>query len=167
TRDDILIQVNHFGRHRKVLLKEALQYVTNEIDYKYAVWLTKAYHQWKKQNNFLDYTDLLTEYNEYGKPLDIDTIFVDEAQDLSSLQWDAVLRLGEKATQWYVAGDDDQAIFHWAGADAHAFQDFKVDDTHVLSQSYRLPRQVHSAALGISKRIENRLEKNFAPRDFE
>ena len=42
-------------------------------------------------------------------------IFVDEAQDLSLIQW-AMINKIEKDTECdvWVAGDDDQAIFGWA-----------------------------------------------------
>jgi DNA helicase-2/ATP-dependent DNA helicase PcrA len=167
TRDDILLQANHCGRHRKLHLKDTLQDVTTEIDFKYARWFTNAYRTWKEANGMFDYTDLLTRYIEHGKPLDIDVIFVDEAQDLSALQWDAVERLGSNAKRWYVAGDDDQAIFHWAGADSNAFQDLVVDKTEILNQSFRVSKAVHHAAMEIVHRIRKRLPKEYAPTESE
>jgi superfamily I DNA/RNA helicase len=163
TDSDLLLQVNHCGRHRGILLKEALTQSSLKIDYKYAVWFTKAYKQWKKSNGLLDYTDLLIQYLERGKPLDIDVIFVDEAQDLSVLQWEVVEKLGGRAKRQYIAGDDDQAIFHWAGADSSAFQDLVVDKTEILGQSYRLSKSVHAAAQKISARIHNRIDKDYLP----
>ena len=41
----------------------------------------------------------------------LDVLFIDEAQDLSPLQWRMVRRLWNKAAKTYIAGDDDQAIF--------------------------------------------------------
>lgn len=167
TRDDLLIQANHCGRHRKIMLREALQGVSTEIDFKYATWFTKAYRSWKDHNGMLDYTDLLTKYIEYGKPLDIDVLFVDEAQDLSSLQWEAVFKLGANAQKWFIAGDDDQAIFHWAGADSDMFQDLVTDQVEVLGQSFRVSKAVHFAASKISSRISKRLTKDYAPTQSE
>ncbi len=167
TREDFLIQANHAGRHRGVMLKEALRGLPMEIDFKFATWFTRAYHDWKFANGLLDYTDLLTRYVEYGKPLDIDTIFIDEAQDLSDLQWKAVFRLGENAKKWFICGDDDQAIFHWAGADSHIFQDLKADETKVLNQSYRVSKAVHKAAMRIANRISKRMEKEYSPTESE
>ena len=161
TRDDVLIQINHMGRHRKFGLKEALKHARMPIDEKYAIWFTNGYRDWKYANGLLDYTDLLVKYNEWGKPLPIDVIFVDEAQDLSALQWDAVKKLGANAKRWYIAGDDDQAIFHWAGADATAFQEFKVDKTEVLDQSYRLSKAVHDFSMRIVQRIKKRIPKEY------
>jgi DNA helicase-2/ATP-dependent DNA helicase PcrA len=167
TRDDFLIQANHRGRHRKQHLKEALDGVSLDVDYKYALWFTKAYRSWKDTEGLMDYTDLLSSYIENGRPLDVDVIFVDEAQDLSALQWEVVSILGANAKRWYVAGDDDQAIFTWAGADPHVFQDFQADKTEVLAQSYRCSKAVYRAAMGIAGRIKTRLEKNYAPTQSE
>lgn len=163
TRDDFLIQANHSGRHRKIMLRESMKNMSLEIDFKYATWFTNAYRDWKKLNGLLDYTDLLSRYVEYGRPLDIEAIFVDEAQDLSPLQWDAVFLLGANARRWYIAGDDDQAIFHWAGADSNVFQDLKADKVEILSQSYRLSVKVHELATRISTRMHKRLKKDFEP----
>jgi superfamily I DNA/RNA helicase len=163
TRGDLLIQVNHCGRHRKVQLKEALKTTSLEIDYRYATWFTKTYRAWKTQEGLLDYTDLLVQYLIYGIPLNIDVMFVDEAQDLSLLQWDVVKKLGANVKRWYVAGDDDQAIFHWAGADSSTFQDLEADKTEILGQSYRVSKAVHAAALGIARRIKRRVKKEYLP----
>jgi len=163
TKDDFLLQVNHRGRHRKIMLKEAMKSLPLEIDYKYAIWFTNAYRDWKNIMGYLDYTDLLTKYVEYGTPLDIDVLFIDEAQDLSPLQWDVVNVLGAKAKRKYACGDDDQAIFNWAGADSHVFQDLKADNIRVLSQSFRVSQAVHSLAMNIVSRIKHRLEKKYLP----
>jgi superfamily I DNA/RNA helicase len=167
TRDDMLLQINHCGRHKGILLKEALAQSSVDIDYKYAMWFTKAYRNWKTKNGMLDYTDMLTNYLDYGFSLDIDSIFVDEAQDLSSLQWEVVSKLGFNAKRWFIAGDDDQAIFHWAGADSSAFQDLSTDITEVLGQSYRVSRNVYETAMRITGRMKKRLPKDYSPTPSE
>ena len=40
---------------------------------------------------------------------------------LSPLQWKLYDKLKEKSKDVYLAGDDDQAIFAWAGADVNRF----------------------------------------------
>jgi DNA helicase-2/ATP-dependent DNA helicase PcrA len=164
TLGDMLLQINHLGRHRGILLKEAMVNASTEIDYRYAVWFTKAYRKYKSNENLLDYTDLLMQYMDNGKPLDIDVMFVDEAQDLSRLQWEVVEKLGARAKRHYISGDDDQAIFQWAGADSSAFQQLETDDVQVLNQSYRIPRSIHKVAKSISDRIKLRLVKEYKPR---
>jgi superfamily I DNA/RNA helicase len=165
TKADRLLQLNHLGRHRGVMLKEALKDAPVELDFQYAKWFTEAYRQWKHKRNLYDFTDILTEYLKRGKDLDVDVLFVDESQDLSWLQWQVVHKLGTNVTRRYLAGDDDQCIYIWAGASAEIFNTEPCDDYLVLPQSYRIPRSVHELSQSIIKRIRIRQQKEFKPRD--
>ena len=42
-------------------------------------------------------------------------------QDLSPLQWDVAHVIEKHSERIYCAGDDDQAIYRWAGADVDHF----------------------------------------------
>jgi superfamily I DNA/RNA helicase len=90
----------------------------------------------------------------------IDTLIIDEAQDLSKLQWTIVHKLLNFAEVTYVAGDDDQAIYNWAGADVQSFLEFP-GDPEILSQSYRLPREIRDLGHGIIQGIAKRKLKPF------
>ena len=50
-----------------------------------------------------------------------DVVFIDEAQDLSLMQWNMVKTIWNRTEDNYIAGDDDQAIFKWAGANVDSF----------------------------------------------
>ena len=50
-----------------------------------------------------------------------DVVFIDEAQDLSPIQWMMYDILKANTKDIYLAGDDDQAIYAWAGADVDRF----------------------------------------------
>lgn len=52
---------------------------------------------------------------------------VDEAQDLTPLQWDMVVKIAKSVWRVYIAGDDDQAIYEWNGAEVEYFQTFPVE----------------------------------------
>jgi DNA helicase-2/ATP-dependent DNA helicase PcrA len=93
-------------------------------------------------------------------------VIIDEAQDLSRIQWDLVLELAARCNQVYVAGDDDQACFHWAGADVKSFLNIE-GNIKVLEQSYRVPAKVHRLANSVVRRIRIRQEKSWNPRDTE
>jgi len=112
----------------------------------------------------MDFTDLLERLIEQGERLPaLDVLIVDEAQDLSRLQWKLVMKLSEKADRTFIAGDDDQAVYTWSGADVESFLTCK-GEVKILEQSYRVPAKIHFLANSIVKRIQNRQEKIWAPR---
>ena len=67
------------------------------------------------------------------------------------------------ALETYVAGDDDQAIFRWAGADIeHFIGKWPGDNRNTiieLKQSYRIPKSVHSIATKLAQSISKRITK--------
>jgi DNA helicase-2/ATP-dependent DNA helicase PcrA len=69
----------------------------------------------------------------------------------------------QEASEVYIAGDDDQAIFGWAGADVAKFLSLK-GDKRILPQSFRIPRSVHRLANDVVSRIKNRYVKPWQPR---
>ena len=164
---DQLLRLNHLGRHRRLKLLEAIKVLGLDLDEQLAAHFTRTYRQWKDAEGLLDYTDLLTRYLDRGGPLPVDLFIVDEAQDLSPLQWEVAERMGATAREFVVAGDDDQAIYSWAGATADLFIHWRADDVEVLHQSYRLPRQVWDKVQEVAGRIESRQEKQYLPRDDE
>jgi len=63
----------------------------------------------------------------------------------------------------YCAGDDDQAIYRWAGADVDHFINLE-GGSETLSTSYRIPQSVHAVAEGVAKRIHRRFPKRYDPK---
>lgn len=134
---------------------------TRDLSIKKLDWVARNYRQFKKQIGVLDFTDLLTRYLKEGDPLPIKVAFVDEAQDLTTLQWQVIAKLFKNVERLYVAGDDDQAIYEWSGADVNKFLKFNGKTT-VLSKSYRLPKDIHAYANNIAHEIRNRHSKEFS-----
>ena len=78
-----------------------------------------------------------------------------------------VRTLWAKANKTYIAGDDDQAIFKWAGADVDTFIALKeeVDHIRTLDQSYRIPGgPIHELSQNIIRKVSNRYDKEYRPR---
>ena len=127
------------------------------------VW--RAYEAWKQEFGYYDFNDMLDKAAQMplGK---YEHVFVDEAQDLSPLQWRVVEAVTRDADTVTVAGDDDQAIFIWGGADPQGMQRWSEDNkatVSVLDQSYRVPREVHWLAQAVRGRIAGSVDKTYRP----
>lgn len=119
--------------------------------------------EYKRRNGILDFTDML---NIPKNILDVDAIIVDEGQDLTLHQWAFVRAISKRAKAITIAGDDDQSIYHWAGADALAMLSFRAERL-VLPLSHRLPRKIKTLASSVVERISARIPKDFKARDEE
>jgi len=118
--------------------------------------VAKHIEDYKDTYKRIDYNDMLNQFIDQiqlpdAKVPKFDVIFIDEAQDLSLLQWKMIKALQPHTKDIYIAGDDDQAIFGWAGADVASFINFDAIEIP-LKQSKRVPRKIHDRAL---QRLDN------------
>jgi superfamily I DNA/RNA helicase len=124
------------------------------------------YNQYKVNNNLIDFADMIKKF--LSKPElcpSFNTVFIDEAQDLSPIQWDMYDLLKNNSKNVYLAGDDDQAIYGWAGADVDRFIKEPAEEK-VLSKSRRIPIAVQEISEVITERIQGlRATKNYLPRN--
>ena len=130
--------------------------------------IAKEIKDYKKTHGLIDFTDMLEKFLHKGKSPKFDVIFVDEAQDLSIIQW-AIINKIERETgcDVWVAGDDDQAIFGWAGAEVDSFINWEAKEIP-LKQSERVPTEIQLKDLSIINRVEdNRLSKDYFPKKIK
>jgi len=121
--------------------------------------------RYKKEYALIDFNDMILNFIKSDLSPKFDVVFVDEAQDLSLMQWDMTKTIWDKAEDTFIAGDDDQAIFKWAGADVDSF--IALQDQMInlpLIQSHRIPIKVHQLAMNIINRVRNRIDKNWKPK---
>jgi DNA helicase II / ATP-dependent DNA helicase PcrA len=134
------------------------------IEWYHFEYVERCYRHYKQRNNLLDFTDLLEKILlEPNRLPRLEVLIVDEAQDLSRLQWDLVEALAKRSDRTYVAGDDDQALYNWAGADVGSFLSLP-GEIKILEQSYRVPAKIHQLADKVAHRIRNRQPKVWNPR---
>jgi len=123
------------------------------------------YKDKKKKFEFNDMIQMLI--NNPEKIPEFDVIFIDEAQDLSPLQWKLFDILKTKTKDMYLAGDDDQAIFAWAGADVSRFIKEPAKE-RVLIYSKRISRTVQEQSMIAIGNISGvKKNKKYNPRDYE
>ncbi len=132
----------------------------------------KIYNQRLKENNALDFDDLilktvelfvthpdvLEKYQEKFK-----YIMVDEYQDTNRAQYILTKLLASKYRNICVVGDDDQSIYSWRGAEIRNILDFEKDypGTTVikLEQNYRSTKIILKAASEVVKNNTQRKKK--------
>ena len=126
------------------------------------------YFKYKENNALIDYTDMIHQFIEkkYLCPK-FDVVFIDEAQDLSPIQWMMYDILKANTKDMYLAGDDDQAIYAWAGADVDRFIQEPAKEV-VLKKSRRVPVKIQEVSNIIISRIEGlRADKIYYPKNEE
>lgn len=104
--------------------------------------IATMFDSWRDDKKYYDFTDVLEKVLEYGITLDVDVVFIDEAQDMTVLQWKVIDQLFANAKHMYLAGDSNQSLFKWAGADVKRFTDVPCEDTIFLANSYRCSKSV-------------------------
>lgn len=139
--------------------KVAFNYA-KDLDVDMMKFVSINYSEMKREFGLVDYNDIVEEFIKVNKPLPVRVAIIDEAQDLTTLQWKMALIAFRNCETIYVAGDDDQAIYEWSGADLDFFLSLK-GNLRVLHHSYRLP----SSILNYSKRISDSIKKR-ATKDF-
>jgi len=149
------------------ILKEFDEFNDTTLHRDYVTVVEKAYGDFKSKKGKIDFTDMLLKFLEMGTGPDLDLLIVDEAQDLSPIQWrmikECLLPNSKKA---YYAGDDDQCIFNWAGADVRDFL-YSCENKIILDKSYRVPKLVHNFASQIISNVGIRQKKDWQPREEE
>jgi len=124
-----------------------------------------ALKAFKLDLSLIDFSDMLEDFLKYCGPVDVDVAIIDEAQDLTPLQWKVAELAFADVSEIYIAGDDDQAIYSWSGADVEHFMSLKADEKEVLPKSHRLPRKIFEVASSVISRVASRYAKDWEPRD--
>ena len=142
------------NEHNQDLERNKLRIISNELE------------RYKKEHGLIDFNDMILEFTKSDKSPKFDVVFIDEAQDLSLMQWDMAKTIWNKTDDSFIAGDDDQAIFRWAGADVDSFI-AQEGQMMPLTQSFRIPSKVHTLAMGIINKVRNRIDKSWNPKIHE
>jgi DNA helicase-2/ATP-dependent DNA helicase PcrA len=118
---------------------------------------------YKKDYNMFEFSDMISDFVEKKLCPSLDVIFLDEAQDLNPLQWEMFFYIESQCKRSFVAGDDDQAIYAFQGANPKTFINLQGTPDH-QTVSRRVPRAIHRVALSILDNIDERRDKIWEPR---
>ena len=144
------------------------KYQPNIDDY---VRVYSEYQRQLKNNNALDFDDLLTKTLElfYNSPKTLEYyqnkfkyIHVDEFQDTNLVQYKLIRLISAKHKNVFVVGDEDQCIYCWRGANIDNIKNFISDyqcKMYKLEQNYRSTKQIIKVANKLIKNNIARLDK--------
>ena len=144
----------------------------NERDAETIVRVFSAYEKHLKENNALDFDDLLSrtlrllktdkEAREYlgGR---FRYILVDEFQDTNEVQFDIIRLLSSVHGNLFAVGDDDQSIYGWRGAKIenilHFEKQFPAARVFKLQRNYRSTKNILAVANETIKNNGRRKQK--------
>jgi superfamily I DNA/RNA helicase len=127
--------------------------------------LVRKYEEYKANEHLVDFFDCLIKYVQEGDSLPCKVVFIDEAQDISALQWKVIEKAFARAEKIIIAGDENQSIYAYSGARPDFLialaRKFPVE---YLSVSYHIPQSVYRLAKAIVAFIGDKTDKPFEPR---
>lgn len=162
SKGDQLVFIESLARMMMKNYADMYSEMNPDFDLYELLHFAESYIAYKKSHLLVDFTDMLEEYLLSGIKPPLKVLFVDEAQDLCKLQWKIVEQMSNSSLETWIAGDDDQAIFRWSGADIDYFQKIaKENKTEILHQSYRLPIKIQEFSNKLIQRVYDRVPKEF------
>lgn len=158
---DRMTAIDSYARAREVSLEDAWAEHGEPVRWREFQQWKGTFELYKRDAGKWDFSDMIEMFPESCAPLDVDVAIVDEAQDLTRAQWRMVDYAFAKVSETWIAGDDDQAIYRWAGADTERFMALDAE-REVLPESHRLPETVFNESQRVIAQVARRYEKRFA-----
>lgn len=163
----------HWMRHRMLPFDQAFKIFMQEhpetptsLSRQYLINYIERRHAFKEsQGGLWDYTDILVgALRDEICPLGIRVVFRDEEQDSSLLLSKVADVWSSRAERVYLAGDPEQAIYNWSGADPKLFMDWFADETVVLTEGHRCAQAVTTLARAVQSKMKLRYPSDqFSP----
>ena len=159
--ETVMAEMNNsiFARMQISRNKCQVEKMTNQEKNMYRAWMA-----WMEEGGYVDYTGMLEQTLLFGRYPDIDVLFIDEAQDLTQLQMDLILKWAENVEITTIVGDADQAIFRFAGSDPDVFKNLDHKWIDVLKQSHRVPKKILNFSLKTIRQIKDREDVDYMPK---
>ncbi len=164
---------NEISRYKNSLIDPSVAWEKAELpNYKKIAQTYEQYEKYIKDNNLVDFDDLLVlpyKILEENEDLCRETseryqyIMVDEYQDTNDLQYRLIRKICSTHENICVVGDDDQSIYGWRGANIKNILDFKDEfkNTKIikLENNYRSTTNILKAANELIEHNRSRLGK--------
>ncbi|WP_435316965.1 UvrD-helicase domain-containing protein [Haloarchaeobius sp. TZWSO28] len=124
----------------------------------------RAWRKYKGDNELVGFADMLERVEQRSLLPNVDYLVIDEFQDITTLQHRVYDEWRPHMKGVLIAGDDDQVVYAWQGADPDLLLDAEPDDDIILPNSYRLPSRILNIVNKEIRHIEKRQDKDLKPR---
>ncbi len=124
----------------------------------------RGWRSYKGEEGKIGFADMLERVKQRSLLPNVDYLVIDEFQDITTLQYDVYEEWKPHVEQVLIAGDDDQVVYSWQGADPALLLEEVVDKDIILPNSYRLPSNVLNAVNKEIRHIDQRQDKDLKPR---
>ena len=124
----------------------------------------RAWRGYKGDNGLVGFADMLERVAGRSLVPSVDHLVLDEFQDITTLQYGVFEEWRPHMEKVLIAGDDDQVVYAWQGADPDLLLETDVDEDVVLPNSYRLPSEILNVVNAEIRHIDKRQEKDLHPR---
>ncbi|WP_324756222.1 ATP-dependent helicase [Haloarcula montana] len=124
----------------------------------------RGWRTYKGDNDVIGFADMLERVAQRSLLPNVDYLIIDEFQDITTLQYDVYQEWKPHMKRVLIAGDDDQVVYAWQGADPDLLLEEEVTEDEILPNSYRLPSQILNVVNREVRHIEKRQEKDLNPR---
>ncbi|MBK7875541.1 MAG: ATP-dependent helicase [Planctomycetes bacterium] len=167
TRDDLLRYAYDWCRNRRLDPLRSLGRCpverVRQSDFEVFI---RRYERFKAERELRDFIDMIQDVLTAGIRPPVTVAFLDEMQDLSPLQVAVVEFWFAQCDRSYAAGDDDQAIHQFQGADPTWMHSLCARrPPRILTQSRRVPWAAHALAQRVIGKNKNRIAKEYFPDD--
>ncbi len=123
----------------------------------------RGWRNYKGENDLVGFADMLQRVKQRSLLPNVEYLVIDEFQDITSLQYDVYEEWKPHMEKVLIAGDDDQVVYAWQGADPGLLLEEGGDDV-ILDTSHRLPSEILRVVQQEVQHIDKRQEKNLSPR---
>jgi len=123
----------------------------------------RAWRNYKGEHDLTGFADMLERVKQRSLLPNVDYLVIDEFQDITTLQFDVYEEWKPHMEGVLIAGDDDQVVYAWQGADPKLLLEEGGNDV-ILENSYRLPSEILNVVQREIQHIDERQEKDLNPR---
>jgi len=124
----------------------------------------RGWRTYKGEHDVIGFADMLERVKQRSLLTNVEYLVIDEFQDITKLQHEVYEEWKPHMTGVLIAGDDDQVVYAWQGADPDLLLSAEPDEDVVLPNSYRLPSNVLNVVNREIRHIDKRQDKDLKPR---